>query len=519
MSNNVSYSFVSDSPDTITFRSTVNSFGLDHVTDKDITSFYSQFSQFAHTDTGLLPVDGSGLLSVRSAGPHTQIAYQHKPGMYYINWGTHEGDPSAIKYYIAQPYRIVIADLLNGNILGARTFYSPNPITYPEAPLYHVNLPNINCRGYRGNAVGWICLYHNDDISNYPFNEKLIKILDRCSGTEAYNDANMSETDGPRFYRDNGKPLHLWDPTLWQSYSRDNGYEWTLDSDLWIPVLVKDKDNQDKHYDSGQPLTFVDAITGNCKMYYYDENPVKPYNMLSRPDISLPSSTVFSWFKNSYNFSKSHFSNVDTFSQAADIRIKIANTPVTLFDENVCDCDSCGETHPENHFTTIYGGSIYCQECVNEYATWVEHIEQYVWNDNEDLYYDEQSDAYYMLTDYPYYYICDNCSAVHIYHHTDNLKKVNRWFSSDPNYPQSLCDNCVESHFYIDGQKVLPTLCKCYNCQTPVPDPINSTYQSKVRLHEDPNHEEAFGTSYDAFCNKCWYEHIETEPSSEDTPW
>ena len=31
MSNNVSYSFISSDSDNLTFRSTVNSFGLDHV--------------------------------------------------------------------------------------------------------------------------------------------------------------------------------------------------------------------------------------------------------------------------------------------------------------------------------------------------------------------------------------------------------------------------------------------------------------------------------------------------------
>ena len=147
---NVQYTFVKDEGNLV-FRSSVNSFGLDHVTDKDLSSFYVSFSQSAYFDTGLLPVDGSGLLSIRTAGNHTQIAYQHKPGMYYINWGSYEGDRDAIKYYVAQPYRIVIADLLNGNIYGARTFYSPIPITHPFTPLYDVNLPNINCKGYRGN--------------------------------------------------------------------------------------------------------------------------------------------------------------------------------------------------------------------------------------------------------------------------------------------------------------------------------------------------------------------------------
>lgn len=522
MSNNVSYSFVSDSPDTITFRSTVNSFGLDHVTDKDITSFYSNFSQFSHTDTGLLPVDGSGLLSIRSAGPHTQIAYQHKPGMYYINWGGYEGDRSAVKYYVAQPYRIVIADLLNGNILGARTFYSPYSITHPEIPLYHVNLPNINCRGYRGNAVGWICLYHNDDISTYPFNEKLIKILDRCSGTEAYNDANMSETDGPRFYRDNYKPSYLWEPQKWQDYSQTNGYEWTLDPDLWIPVFVKDKDNQDKHYDNGQPLTFLDAITGNCKMYYHDDNPSKPYNMLSRLDLSLPSATVFSWFKNSYNTSKPHFVNVDTFSQTTEIRVSIAETPASLFDQQteqeLYPCDSCSEEFSEDDLSNVHGGYHYCSDCLSEHAVWVDHLSEYVWIETDHIHYDELSDSYYHLGIYNNYIACQNCNAIHIYHDSKNLKKVNHWTAFDfSNHPSEICSDCIGLDSYDDDTQSSLPVCKCYNCQTLVPDPINSTYQSKFRLHEDLNNEESFNTTHDVFCNKCWYECVETEQQAVET--
>jgi hypothetical protein len=98
---NVNYAFTTDQGNLV-FRSSVNSFGLDHVTDKDIASFYTTFSQSAYFDTGLLPVDGTGLLSIRTAGNHTQIAYQYAPGKYYINWGSFEGDRDAKKYYVAQ---------------------------------------------------------------------------------------------------------------------------------------------------------------------------------------------------------------------------------------------------------------------------------------------------------------------------------------------------------------------------------------------------------------------------------
>lgn len=510
MSNNVSYSFISSDSDDLTFRSTVNSFGLDHVTDKDIVSFYSQFSQMAYTDTGLLPVDGSGLLSVRSAGPHTQIAYQHKPGFYYINWGAHEGDRDAVKYYVAQPYRIVIADLFNGNVLGARTFYSPISITYPEAPLYHVNLPNINCKGYRNNAVGWICLYHNEDISNYPFNEKLAKILDRCSGTEAYNDANMSETDGPRFYSENGKPSHLSNPTNWETYSQQNGYEWTLDPELWIPVLVESKDIQHKHDPNGQPLTFLDAITGNCKMYYYDENPVKPYNMISRPDLSLSSSLVFSWFKNSYNTSTTSFKNVNVFDASSNLRTEISLKQPQLFEEEeFSQCDSCGDD--SDSLTQIYGESYYCHDCINEYTTYVPHMEQYVWHENVDLYYDEDHDEYYYLPEWSQYRTCDNCGYIHIYKHS--FAQVNIWTTDNSDAPSTICSKCIPHHFsttFEFEESSSHIVDKCNNCKIPVPTPSSSysVYTLPIISEDGNNQLDQNGNQIlAAYCNTCRYDH------------
>ena len=373
MSNNVTYSFTSqdeENSSTLVFRSTVHSYGLNHVTDKDISSFYNAFSSLSYFDTGLLPVDGTGMLSIRSAGPHTQIAYQHAPGMYYINWGSYEGDPSAAKIYVAQPYRIVIADIYNNNLLGARTFYSPYPITHPDAQLYHVNLPNINCRGYRGNSVGWICLYHNEDISSYPFNEKVAKIIDRCSGTESYNDQNMSETDGPRFYSSFNKPQHLWDPQFWQKYSEENGFHWTLDPDLWIPILVTDMDNQGSHDPNGEPLTFLSAILGNYQCYYTDPIIPKPVNALTRSDLNVTSDTIFNWFKQSYNKSTTspHSSNpyTDSLKLRTENSLKTVHT-ITLGGFDIDDqeddeeednlkfeCDRCGNYFYEDDLTSIF---------------------------------------------------------------------------------------------------------------------------------------------------------------------
>lgn len=447
---NVQYTFVKDEGNLV-FRSSVNSFGLDHVTDKDLSSFYVSFSQSAYFDTGLLPVDGSGLLSIRTAGNHTQIAYQHKPGMYYINWGSYEGDRDAIKYYVAQPYRIVIADLLNGNIYGARTFYSPIPITHPLTPLYHVNLPNINCKGYRGNGVGWICLYHNEDITAYPFNEKLAKILDRCSGTEAYNDQNMKETDGPRFYQQNFKPSHLSNPEEWQAYSDTHGYEWTLDPDLWIPVLVKDRDHQDQHYKDGQPLTFADALIGNYQAYYTDSTIPKPVNAIVRPDYSLDSSTVFNWFKQSYNSSQSQFKSVDPYSNSLAVRESIS-TALPVFtdsedeetDDDYWSCNDCGDDHDsDTSYIYTYNENIICVPCAEENYGLAINTKKY--HNTGDLLWCEGIDSYiYPDTlehgvDYKY---CFNCGTV--WHYTEDD------FSSFILDQTNTCNECIDHKKQMD---------------------------------------------------------------------
>lgn len=394
MPENVQYLFTNqDTPQgALVLRSIVNSYGIDHATDKDLYSFYIEFSKKAYTDTGLLPVNGTGLLSIRSALNHTQVAYQYAPGNYYINWGEVEGDPNAKKYYIAQPYRIVIIDFIDDNILGARTFYSPYPITHPKAQLYHVNLPNINCRGYRGNGVGWICLYHNEDISTYPFNERLIKALERCSGVEAYNNANMSETDGTRFYQEYRREYpFLYDPVKWEQKTAQEGYEWTLDENLWIPILVQNFDKQDRHDSNGIPLTFVDALFGNYKAYYHDDDIPKPVNAISRDDLELDYNKLFNNFKISYIKSSSGTVKLNTFSMSEKVKEELANK-VTVQKVNfsnvdidqdeeedpdyaIAECAMCGyqeeyaigEDYPESFYFCPHDSIIVCNPCFEEY--------------------------------------------------------------------------------------------------------------------------------------------------------
>jgi hypothetical protein len=417
MTNNIKYS-IEKQDGNILVRSTVKSFNLDHVTDKDITSYYRNVSNQALFDTGLLPLNGTGTLAIRSAGRHTQIAFQHAPALAYINWGANEGDPKAKAYLLAQPYRIWIADLLDGNLYGARMFYSPYPISHPDQPLYHVNLPNTNCKGYRGNGVGWQCLYHNEDWTNLSFNDKVNKLIQRCSGIEAYNDANMSETDGPRFYRDHNKPEHLWNPTLWQDKSQEEGFDWTLNEDLWIPILVKDMDNQEKHYDDGQPLTFAMALLGNYNSYYNDTQHPKLVNAFARSDISIPVSQVFDIFAQAHNSAKTEPQKMDQFDAASSNKVKISETFIqpSLFnqEDNNFTCPSCEELYDlddEEKFSAP-DGAYWCQGCFQEYWIYCENTEEYLHSNDDNCVYIESSgiwiDSTHAKTEN-----CPSCDCLH----------------------------------------------------------------------------------------------------------
>lgn len=422
MTDNFNYALVQNEQGMYSIRSTVKSFNLDHITDKDITSFYQTFSQYASIDTGLLPLDGTGVLAIRSAGPHTQIVTQHAPGMYHINWGAHEGDRNARTYYVAQPYRIVIGDFENGNLLGARMFYSPVPITSPSNQLYHVNLPNINCKGYRGNGVGWICLYHNDDWSSLPFNEKVSRFIERCSGVETYNDANMSETDGPRFYASKSKPTYLTDPQEWQSKSEE-GYFWTLDPDLWIPVLVKDMDHQGQHDNNGQPLTLAMAMLGNYQAYYTDTSIPKMYNVISRPDLSLTNQQVADFFKKSFAFAPVtyiHSSKDDPYNFTINSRQEKGAEKLdisALFSQNQDEdededewwqCVSCEDDFNDQNYTTT-DGSV-CSPCLDEYYVFIESADSYYHRDHKHIFYSEAQDEFYHDI-HDSVFICADCSC------------------------------------------------------------------------------------------------------------
>lgn len=248
----------------------------------DLDKTLQGYASAGFFDTGLLPVGNhSGLLALRGGFGHLQIVFQVEPGLQHVIWGKSERDTGAGHFQLAQPYRIWVADFYNGNISGARHFYSPIPINSPDDKLYHVNLPNTNCRGYNSTGVGWMCLYHTDDTTKYSVKQLIEYAYQRAGGGEAYNDRNMSETDGPRFYKDFKRPDYFWDPNKWQAKSFHDGYEWTLDVNLLIPIMVQDQDHQSAHGGSHH-LCINDVMDGTYNSYYQDKWPLKPVSALKR---------------------------------------------------------------------------------------------------------------------------------------------------------------------------------------------------------------------------------------------
>lgn len=519
MSDKVKYSILQNSNGNIAVQSTIRSFNLDHVTEKDIVSFYSAFSQYSAWDTGLLPVDGSGILSIRTAGTYTQFAYQHKPGLYHINWAASEGG-TASSYYVAQPYRIIICDMKDGNLLGARMFYSPYPITHPSQHLYHVNLPNINCKGYRKNGVGWICLYQNEDWSNLPLNERIVRFIERCSGVETYNDANMSETDGTRFYRDRGMPIYTWDPIQWQEKSNNEGYEWTLDESLWIPVRVKSMDSQEEQYDSGINLTFADALVGDYRAYYYDDQTTKPINAIIRPDKELSPQDVLSWFVNSYNSSVTQSpvllnNTFESSQKVKDDRGSLTFTGSTLtnapenhqlsFDEHeYYTCNCCGEEYDQNEEepNVDYYDNLNCPSCFNEYFVFLKTPASYFHIEDSNLVFDESSGNYYHLK-FDTIQTCDNCDALWCRHGQDaKLEQIITLSGQET----TICYDCIQDFAEKHDMKVS----NCLTCSAPtivgdintgITKLINSYYYDYDNKDDDMSIKSEIKTV--EICNKC----------------
>lgn len=516
MSDTFNYSLLKREDGNYILRSTITSYGLNQVTDKDIVSFYKQFSSTSSFDTGLLPLDGTGVLAIRSAGHHMQITIQHAPGSYHINWGAVEGDRNARTFLLAQPYRIVVGDFVNGNLLGAKMFYSPYPITHPNQPLYHVNLPNINCRGYRGNAVGWICLYLKEDWSNFSFNEKVSKLIERCSGVETYNDANMSETDGPRFYLSNGKPSYLWDPQQWEKRTLEEGHLWTLSPDLWIPIKVKDMDNQDKHYDDGVEFTFLMALLGNYQAYYTDKEKTKLYNVVARQDLNLTNEQIATMFKTSFAIAPAlpvHLPKDNPYQFSVEHReTKSAQQEIkfnTEEDESYWTCYSCDETFNEDESATHdHKGNAICTSCIDEYFVYLETPGEYYNKEHSDVFWSDSSDCYLHL-DLDSCDTCSNCGfswgeigqvALPI------LVFDQPYVDGQGSHISSICPSCIEKFAHNNGFK--DSLQKCDYCGEN--DVINSPVtfpEFPSRAYINPSIDETgkvvFSKTRKTYCKSC----------------
>ena len=432
LSKNVKFSIEKNSDKgSFVVRSKTESFNLEHIVDKDIVSFYGELSKYGIIDTGILPLSGTGVLAIRSAGNHTQITFQHAPQINYINWGAHEGDRNAKTYLVAQPYRIWIGDTIDGNLFGARMFYSPYPITSANQVLYHLNLPNTNCRGYRGNGVGWQCLYHKDDWSKLPLNEKIVRFAERCSGVETFNDNNMSETDGPRFYAsyygENSNYEYLWNPTSWQEKTESEGLDWVLDENIWIPVLVEDLDKQDRHYEEGKPLTLGMALVGNYQAYYHDPYKPKPINALTRSDLfsEITPDVVTSWIMRSHNSAKTAYVPSNPIEDSAKHREEVVSkSSQPVFnnseeeeeeDENIANfiCPISGEACSAHQDETLIDSldNTYCSSCYEEHTVYCENSDSTLPAESEYVYYHSSSGEYYDVRGIDFNE-CPNCNSL-----------------------------------------------------------------------------------------------------------
>jgi hypothetical protein len=522
----VNYSIIQSEQGSIAVQSTVKSFNLDHITEKDIVSFYTRFSQYSAWDTGLLPVEGTGTLSIRTAGIYTQFAYQHKPGLHHINWGKSEG-ASAAAYYLAQPYRIIICDMKDGNLLGARMFYSPYPITSPTQPLYHVNLPNINCKGYRGNGVGWICLYQNEDWSHLPLNERIVRFIERCSGVETYNDANMSETDGTRFYQENSKPEYFWNPVAWEKKSSEEGFEWTLDENLLIPVLVQSMDKQGQHYSNGKPLTFADALVGDYQSYYYDEEHTKPINAIIRPDKQLNASDVLSFFVTSYNGANDKHNPLldNTFESSQKIKNDVGSTifggsvltnaPASHNNDDDNDedngeseyCESCDSYYHQDDVSADHYGNTVCSGCLDsESYVYIKSTDTYFSSDDSNLVYSELLDKSFHTT-FDSVQVCENCDSV--YGSSGKENPVNKVIELDNGDQICPASGCVQNHAYKHDLETT----NCFTCQTTVINDLTlssyfiTTNVSVPYYNFDTNQNET-NIVKATFCTDCSQSHL-----------
>jgi len=261
---------------------------------KDLMQFHELYANSAKFETGLMAIDGSGLLSYRRGGGYEQIVFQHKPEIHNVKWGNYERDPNAKIYQLAQPYKILISDYKDGVFLGTRHFFSPEPIVHWDQPLYATGFSNTNNIGYSGNSIGWTCLYHYSPVvSVNDLAGKIDYAIIRENGVgEPYNYGNMSSTDGPTFYKTYmPKKTHFHSAEEWHKKTKKEGLKWVFDPDNFIvyKILPENIMNPDWHAqsttfdDKAIPYTLRHATHGSYVAYYPsksggDTEYIRPFN-------------------------------------------------------------------------------------------------------------------------------------------------------------------------------------------------------------------------------------------------
>lgn len=255
-----------------------------------LSSFIEKASDNTIFNSGLLPVSKSGILSIQKGFGYEQIILQKEPAIETVRWGKSESQKNKPIYRLAMPWQIVILDYHNSTFVGARLFYSPEAIHSWSQPLYVAGVPNLNCKRYNGTSVGWLCLYHTDDTTTFDLAKRIDYGMMRVSGlSEPYNDYNMSETDGPRFYAEH-IPDHIFSsPTKWQTKSLKDGFEWVLNPSKLI-ALKTDHPGPNNHNEAylatGIPYTLDRAANEAYSAYYHDLVYIKPF-MLGYNKIPL----------------------------------------------------------------------------------------------------------------------------------------------------------------------------------------------------------------------------------------
>lgn len=258
-----------------------------------LETYMSAVADLGFFDSGLMPRKDTGLINYRRGAGWETFVFQVEAGEHLIIWGANEGSTNAKTYRVAMPFRIIIGDHKwhNGkwHLVGARHFYSYKPIKTWSDLLYNCNVPNLNCRGYNGTGVGWICLYHTKSYENMDLMQRVLTTSMRTSGEEAYNDSNMSHTDGARYYQSHGKPEYFYNPKFWAAKTKKDGWKWTTDqkSNLLLRVVLNNptKTHMASNIAGGTHASLFDLTRGLYSAYYNDSMLLKPHNLM---DLNNP---------------------------------------------------------------------------------------------------------------------------------------------------------------------------------------------------------------------------------------